>query len=180
MTQDKQMSHPSDLLMDFVVSLLTPFLLIGSITDPALARRAAAETIAAYQESGQNHPINIAQIAAFALTSLDSLRLSLQEDLSLSMKLKLRGNANALNRSAQRETQPPKPQNPPQTDRDNDKSWAAAMTDVATEYTAELDALPPAERRIHQARIGALSEIATMLNAGKAPPLKSRLLGSPT
>ena len=126
------------------------------------------------------------------------------------MKLKLRGNANALNRSAQRATAtldrqrqeamtpPPEPDPaetlaaletaktvvqqaqsaPPATDRQIDLSWAGAMTDVATEFTAELGHIRPAQRRTHLARIGALSEIATILGRGDAPPLKARLLGT--
>jgi hypothetical protein len=54
------------------------------------------------------------------------------------------------------------------------------MTCVAAEYTAELPRLTPAQRQTHLARIGALSQISTMLGQGKAPPLKSRLLGSTT
>jgi hypothetical protein len=92
---------PSDLLTGFILSILTPFLMTGSITDPDLARRAATETIAAYRSSAQDQLVTIAQIVAFALTALDALRLSLPPDLSLSMKLKLRGNANALNRTSQ-------------------------------------------------------------------------------
>jgi hypothetical protein len=66
----------------------------------AEARLAAAQIIAAYQPAGSNQLINVAQVVAFAVTAIDNLRLSLPPDLSLSMKLKLRGNANALNRSA--------------------------------------------------------------------------------
>jgi hypothetical protein len=207
------MTQPSDPMMGFVISLLTPFLMGAGITDIDLARRAAAETIAAYQAAGpspNNQLVSIAQTVAFALASLDNLRLSMPADLSLSMKLKLRGNANALNRSSRdatttldsqrRDTQAaepdptkllaaledtktlvqqarttPPPANP--TDREIDLSWASAMTDVATEYTAELAQLQPAQRRTHLARIGALSEIARTLGRGDAPPLKARLLG---
>jgi hypothetical protein len=213
---------PSDLLMGFILSILTPFLTIGGITDPDLARRAAAETIAAYLAAGPNRSvtidqlISITQIVAFALASLDTIRLSLPADLSLPMKLKLRGSANALSRSSQRaaatldsqrrntghpDTAPPEPEPTevfasletaktvvrqakatqpatPATDRQADLSWASAMTDVATEYTAELAELPPAKRRTHLARIGALAEIATTLGRGDAPPLKARLLGT--
>jgi hypothetical protein len=98
------MTESADLLMEFALSLLVPFLTTGSLTDPALARRAAAETIAAYQAAGQDQLVTIAQLVAFALASLDNLRLSMPPDLSLSMKLKLRGTANALNRSSQRAT----------------------------------------------------------------------------
>jgi hypothetical protein len=66
------------------------------------------------------------------------------------------------------------------TDRHIDVAWASAMTDVAAEYTAELPHLSPAQRQTHLARIGALTEISTMLGQGEAPPLKSRLLGSTT
>jgi hypothetical protein len=54
------------------------------------------------------------------------------------------------------------------------------MTGVAAEYTAELPHLTRAQRQTHLARIAALSQISTMLGAGDAPPLKSRLLGSTT
>jgi hypothetical protein len=93
-------TQPAGLLTGFVVSLLVPFLMAGGITDIDVARRAAAETIAAYKAGGQDEIVTIAQTVAFALASLDNLRLSMQADLSLSMKLKLRGNANALNRSS--------------------------------------------------------------------------------
>jgi hypothetical protein len=215
------MTQPSDPMMGFIISLLTPFLMTAGITDIGLARRAVTETIAAYQAAGPSRNdqlVSIAQTVAFALASLDNLRLSMPADLSLSMKLKLRGNANALNRSSrdatatldsqrrdtpaaepepdptkllaaledtktlvrQAETTPPA--GPitagPITDREIDLSWASAMTDIATEFSAELPNLQPAQRRTYLARIGALSEIARTLSGPSAPPLKARLLGS--
>jgi hypothetical protein len=199
-------TQPAGLLTGFVVSLLVPFLMAGGITDIDLARRAAAETIAAYKAGGQDQLVTIAQTVAFALASLDNLRLSMPDELSLSMKLKLRGNANALNRSSRdatttldsqrRDTQAePDPTEllaaledaktvvqqaqttPLATDREIDLSWASAMTDIAAEFSAELPNLQPAQRRTHLARIGALSEIARTLGRGDAPPLKARLLG---
>jgi hypothetical protein len=98
------MTETTGFMLGFVLSLLAPFLAAGSITDPALIRLAAAETIAAYNAPSPDRLIAIAQTVAFALTSVDNLRLSLPAGLSLSMKLKLRGNANALQRSAQRRT----------------------------------------------------------------------------
>ena len=110
---------PTGHLMDFILGILAPLLMVGSITDLQCARLAAAEAIAAYNTTGPNQLITAGQIVAFALTALDNLRLSTAPDLSLSMKLKLRGNANALNRSAatntkllekaQREPPPPEP-----------------------------------------------------------------------
>ena len=198
MTQNKPM-------LELVLNLLTPFLIAGGLTDPTLARQAAAETIAAYNAPDQ--PLTVAQIITFALAAIDNLRLSLPEDVSLSMKLKLRGNANALNRASQKTaamvdgpaTVPdhgPQPPDPDPTeamaslesaqtlitqarttnaDRKTDLRWGQAMTDIAAEYTAELPALPPDQRRTHLIRIDALSKIASMLGRGDAPPLKSRL-----
>lgn len=173
------------MMMELALNLLTPFFTAAGLTDPALARQTAKETIAAY--NAPDRLLTVAQIITFALAAIDNLRLSLPEDLSLSMKLKLRGNANALNRASQKaaaglETtkpqaaqKPPDPP-PPAPTQSQDLAWAAAMTDVATEYTAELANLAPAQRRPHLARIDALSDTARTLGSGKAPPLKARLL----
>lgn len=93
-----------DLLQEFALALIGPMLAAGGIGDPALARRAAIDTIAAYRAAGRDQLVSVMQLIGFAMVSLDSLRLSLPAELSLAMKLKLRGNANALNRSAQRNT----------------------------------------------------------------------------
>ncbi len=231
---------PTDLLMEFVLGLLAPLLMTGSITDSRLARLAAQQAIEAYAEAGRNQLLTITQIVAFALTALDNLRLSMPAELSLSMKLKLRGNANALNRSSQQATAtldqqrrdtpaptteptPPAPledtarivqqvqttpdrkksdpTNPgptkpspaslsptkpdptkpgptsPSPNRQRQLSWASAMTDIATECTAELAILPPHQRQTQILRINALTKTAQTLSQGKVP-LKSQLLGS--
>jgi hypothetical protein len=267
------MTEPADRLMPFLLAVLIPFLTAGGIPDPDLARLAATETIAAYQAAGSSQLVTVAQIVAFALASLENLRLSAPQDLSLSMKLKLRGNATALNRVSQQATaaldaqrrDPPAaapdpteilaslaaakavvrqarlrlpPETAKQVDLPNeaakqvdlpteaatqrdlpgeasaqvdlpteaakpeaakpeaakpelapaskptanvtqaDLAWAAAMTDVATRYSAELPNLPTAQQQPHLARIRALTNIAAMLGKGEAPPLKARLLGS--
>jgi hypothetical protein len=186
--------------MELIITLLTPFLIAGGLTDPALARQTAQETIAAYKVAAPDQLLSVAQIVTFALAAIDNLRLSLPETLSLSMKLKLRGNANALNRAAQKAAaaleaqrrdapamlpapEVKKPQTPagastPAATQSQDLAWAAAMTNVAGEFTAELANLPPIQRPIQLARIGALSDTARTLGSGKAPPLKARLLGS--
>jgi hypothetical protein len=45
-------TQPADLLMGFVLNLLTPFLIAGGLTDPALARQAAQQAI---MEAGNHH-----------------------------------------------------------------------------------------------------------------------------
>jgi hypothetical protein len=203
-------TQPADLLMGFALSLIAPLLMIGGVTDIDLARKAATETIAAYKATGQDQIVSIAQIVGFALVSLDNLRLSVPSDVSLTMKLKLRGNANAMNRASQRATatlegqrrEAPVQEADPvaviaaleeaktevaqagvgdgSADRGVDLAWAGAMTEVAAEYAAELAGLAPAQRRTHLARIGALSDIARALGRGEAPALKVRLLGGTT
>ena len=60
-----------------------------------------------------------------------------------------------------------------------DLAWAAAMTDVATRYSAELPNLPPAQQQPHLARIRALTNIAAMLGKGEAPRSKPACSAAP-
>src|SRR4051794_19617082 len=105
MTSATVMGHPqgtdmpdqSSPLTQIVLSLLTPLMLTAGITDTALARAAAQEAIAAYP---RGRTVLVTQIVAFAMAALDNLRLSTAPGLAPSMTLKLRGNANALNRAS--------------------------------------------------------------------------------
>ena len=121
------------------------------------------------------------------------------------MTLKLRANANALNRVTQRNTdalenqrrdtrdtadhhaalasleqaqaaiEPPQPQTPATPNPSRTQTWAAAMTDVAAECSRNLAKLPPAQRKAEVIRIGALSEAARHI-ASAAAPNKAALL----
>jgi hypothetical protein len=166
---------------------------------------AAQQAIDAYRPTAADQLISICQIIGFAMSSLDSLGLSVPATLSASMKMKLRGNANALarisgnatkilesqRRHAEFSAEPdipepsipaPEPSPPPQpptaAENQRDRSWAGAMNDVAAELTAELTNLPAAQRHLQHRRITALQQTASTLNSGKAPPLRARLLGS--
>lgn len=199
---------PITLFQAVIVGCLTPILAADSDT--------AQQAIDAYKPTGEDQSLTVAQIIAFALTGLNSVRLSMSRDLSASMKLKLRGNANALARSARQATfnladqrrsvaaasRPADPENHTEinleaaagilasvditradpeapagdADRQIDLSWANAMTDVAAEFAAELDDLPPAERRAQLRRISALTTTARTLHRGEVP-LKDRMFG---
>ncbi len=100
---DSTADSPISPLMAFLLAALSP-LMAASLADLHLARLAAQEAIAAYKIRGQDELVTVAQIVGFALTALDNLRLSMPAELSLSMKLKLRGNAGALNRAARDST----------------------------------------------------------------------------
>jgi hypothetical protein len=90
----------TDALLEILLGFLTPLLMIGSTTDTTLARVAAQQAIAEHRAQTHGELVTIAQIVAFALTALDNLRLSVAADLSLPMKLRLRANANGLNRAS--------------------------------------------------------------------------------
>lgn len=93
--------HPADVLMNLVVALLAPMFLCVTNGDVGMARMAAFETVNAHR--ARTHPdlLAVAQIIAFGLAALGSLSLSMADDVSLAMTLRLRGNAVALNRSAE-------------------------------------------------------------------------------
>ena len=90
-----------DRLMHLIVALLAPMFLGVSNGDLALARLAAAETVNAYGARNQADLIAVVQIIAFGMAALASLSRSMEDNISLSMTLRLRGNANALHRSAE-------------------------------------------------------------------------------
>jgi len=93
--------HPSGLLMTLVVALLAPIFLGVTAGDVSLARMAAVETINAYRARNHADLIAVVQIIAFGLAAIGSLSLSMADDLSIETTLRLRSNANALNRSAE-------------------------------------------------------------------------------
>jgi len=194
-------SQPAEPLLAFILSVLTPFLGAGSLA-------AATQAIAAYKASGPDQLISVAQIVAFALASLDSIRLSATGDPSVSMKLRLRGNANALTRTTHRATAilenqrqaqqtatqqagtqpqvhpqqaPADPDVPPPTPQPTEapkQIWANAMHQVAAECARNLANLPPKQRRAETIRIAAISDTARYLAAGGATPSKSTLLAT--
>lgn len=92
---------PADVLLHVILTLLAPLFLVESGGDIQVARMAALETVNAYRASNHLNLIAVAQIIACNLTALGSLGLSMADDISLSMLLRLRGNAVALNRSAE-------------------------------------------------------------------------------
>jgi hypothetical protein len=93
---------PTDRLVTLIVTLLTPMFLYAGGGDIALARGAAFETINAYCVRDKVSLIAIAKILAFDLATLSSLSLSMADEMSVSLALRLRGNANSLDRAAER------------------------------------------------------------------------------
>jgi hypothetical protein len=240
-TTESPPHHSTNALMSLIVTLLLPTFLGVTAGDLTLARTAAIETINDYRARNNADLIAIAQIIACGLAALGSLSLSMDDEISLSMTLRLRGSAVALNRSAEQnrrvlnqplrnnptpyhfemlsepETTPvamaeddagiaraeallsaaaahelaPKaeaqarPQDPRQianqtpapaqntsatTDKRHQEIWAIAMVKEASEITASIPHLPPAERSAAALRAAALGSAANELLTGVSPP----------
>jgi hypothetical protein len=88
-------------LTALIATLLGPAFSAVCPGDISLARRTATDTVDAYRPRTHTDLIAIAQIIGFGLAALGSLGLSMAGDISVSRALRLRGNANACNRSAQ-------------------------------------------------------------------------------
>jgi hypothetical protein len=225
--------HPTNALMSLVVTLLLPTFLGVTAGDIALARMAAIETINDYRARNNDDLIAIAQIIACGLAALGSLSLSMDDEISLSMTLRLRGSAVALNRSADQNrrvlnqplrhhptpyhfdmlpdpetttaydegiaraeallsaaaahelaaesearlqdprqiaNQTPAQNTPTTTDKRHQEMWAIAMVKEASEITAGILRLPPAERPAAAIRAAALGTAANELLTGVSPP----------
>ena len=216
-TTESPPHHPTNTLMSLIVTLLLPTFLGVTAGDIALAQMAAIETINDYRARNNTDLLAIAQIIACGLAALGSLSLSMADEISLSMTLRLRGNAVALNRSAEQnrralaKTTGPAPYQPeppttaaeynrlaeaeivltataaqepstesearlhePEQSTPSEKRiqqmWAIAMVSEASEITATIPTLPPAEQRIATMRAAALTTTANHLLYGAPMP----------
>ncbi len=89
-------------LVNLVLALLTPMFLWATEGDIRLAHIAAAQTL---KEFGTVHRLSlftVAKIIAFDIATLSSLSLSMYEEVSMLLGLRLRGSAVSLDRAAAR------------------------------------------------------------------------------
>jgi hypothetical protein len=185
------MTEPAEAtpLMTYLLAVLAT-LMAPSLGDLQLAHRAAQEAIDTRHSAAD--PMTTARSLAFAVTALDNLCLSMPADLSLAMKLRLRGNANALNRSAG-DTTPPKrtaempapdlaeqaaitgwdqPETPPpapKTEPGDPIGLAAAMKTVAARLQTTTTA-SPAQQKVNALWASTLTQVASEIALGKFPP----------
>jgi hypothetical protein len=94
--------HTTEVLLNLIITLLTPMFFASAGGDLALARLAAAETLAAYRAETHADLITVAKIIAFGLATLASLSLSMADDLPIAQILRLQASANATDRSEHR------------------------------------------------------------------------------
>ena len=125
---------PSDILTHLIATLLAPMFLLATGGDLAFAHRAALETLNSYRARNQLDLIAIAQIVGCGLAALGSVSRSMEDDLSVSMVLRLRGNAVALNRAvehARRALGKNCPEPPPAIEPVDLQAEAAVLSSVA-------------------------------------------------
>ena len=245
MTQPDAKPTHAEILLNLIVTLLAPMFLQAAGGDAGLAQQAALGTINEYRAQNRVALLAVAQIIAFSLAAIGSLCQSMQDGVSPTLALRLRGNANALNRSVERSSraladpgpaapvtmtpedhaqeaaiiasveaaqqavakaaeprpqaelqpqakpqpQPPaKPQpapakpataTPSEQEKQRRTAWAAAIADVAGEYTASLPFLPPEERKQAAIKVSAMSSsVAALLSADPLPlpgPIRTAL-----
>jgi hypothetical protein len=90
-----------DILLNLIVAFLAPMFLSASDGDIAYARMAALRAINDYRAESHADLLAVAQIIGFGLAALGSIGLSMNDNISLSMMLRLRGNATALHRAGE-------------------------------------------------------------------------------
>ena len=101
-TSDPTPQSPAGILLNLILVLLTPMFLGAAGGNLTFARLAAAETLTAYRAETRVDLITIAKIVAFGLATLDTLGLSMTDDLSITKILRLRASANASDRAEHR------------------------------------------------------------------------------
>ncbi|WP_428536936.1 hypothetical protein [Rhodopila sp.] len=94
--------QPGDILLHLIVTLLAPMFLGVCCGNLDFARMAALETVNAYRARSHVDLIAVAQIVAHGLASVSSACLSMSDEISLSMTLRLRASANASDRACDR------------------------------------------------------------------------------
>jgi hypothetical protein len=98
------MSQPATItaaIFDKILAFLAPLFLVAATGDIGAAQEAASAMLASYNPR-TNRELRFAALSiAFAFGALETLSKAADPELALNQVLRLRGNANALNRSAQ-------------------------------------------------------------------------------
>jgi len=104
MAASKMTPPTTDVLLNILVTLLTPLFLGGPTGngDFNLARAAAMEMLRSFRIRNAWDLLTAVQTVGFAMAALGSLGLSMADDLSSAAVLRCRSNANALQRSSDR------------------------------------------------------------------------------
>ena len=145
--------------------------------DIRLAYTAAAQTVNEYRITNRLSLFTVAKIIAFDIATLSSLSLSMYEDVSMLLALRLRGNANSLDRSGERSRRGwnRKAAPAPAQAEDSVEAAIAEAEQMVREAKARMQAAAPARRGPAGRRHGSSGQTA----APPAPSPDRRLLPPP-
>jgi hypothetical protein len=144
MSQSTTPPRPS-LLIELVLIFLTPMFLCVSDGDIPRARQAAAETLNAYGARSVLGVVIAAKLIAYELAALASLSQSMADDISPSLVLRFRGNANTLDLAADRNRQLLAQQRiPAGAERYTEEQAAAAVAEAQKRVQQAVASLRPA------------------------------------
>ena len=136
--------------LDHVLAFLIPFFLKGAAGDQALARQAAIHLLESHGAGTDQELLLAAEIIAFSFTTLDNLGKSMAyPDMPISTCLRLRSNANALSRRAERSRQ--------------SLQHGRKQTPQFVQPTAEPAAPPTAMQKVRDAIVEAAPSLAETL-----------------
>jgi hypothetical protein len=149
MTEDGNFTrHPSDILIDLIAALLTPLFIGPAGGDLRYARMAALETIWSYKVTTQADLLQVVQIVAFSLASIQTLCAAMTGDVTPQLLLRLMNGAERLTRAegqirklrqaeqANAVAHPPSPHQPP-APRPGPVCQPVRQGEAATETPAE-------------------------------------------
>ncbi len=134
-------------LANLILALLTPMFLWSTAGDIRLAHAAAAQTLNEFRIANRLSLFTVAKIIAFDIATLSSLSLSMYEDVSMLLALRLRGNAASLDRSAERNRRRHDQESRAGTPGDTEDSVEAAIAEaqrMVQEANARIQAAAPA------------------------------------
>jgi hypothetical protein len=145
-------TSPTDIMLTLICGVLSPLFLAGCQGIPEHGGMAAMEAMSSYGVRTQAELLIVSKIVAFGLAALDDLRLSMHPDVGLAQKIRLRAQANALNRSARQNeaalaayrklnplTEPSIAEQLSQLDRQQDAVWAEQNAREEAETLAVLE-----------------------------------------
>ena len=153
----------TDMLINLIVKRLLPMFFKVTDGDADAARAMATETVNAHCARNAADLLAVALIIACGMASLDNVILSMADDISRSLRLRLQGTTNALNRTIEQNRRFLKQDPPP---RSNDFYYEPGPEDAALEASA-IAGLAEAQRAFDEAR--AQLDPSSELAAPRAP-----------
>jgi hypothetical protein len=94
-------TQPANLVMNVIIAVLTPMLLATTGGNVAQAHATAIQTVNAYAARNPAELLLVGQSIALGLAVLNSINLSMAENIPINLILRLRANAVSLHRAAE-------------------------------------------------------------------------------